>query len=231
MQASRLFGSTIPTVASDTTSKTKDLDKDDFLKLLMTQMQNQDPLNPLDNTEFLSQLSQFSQLEQIFNVNQGIEGLASSQGSLRDAMLANLLGKTARVEASDVYLKDNNTIDFSYELENRTGRVTINIYDADSNSVRLIQESNLDSGQHQVNWDGKDQSGKKLPEGKYTIEITADNLGEDSWISPWMLGPVQEVIFSQGSDPLVRVNDQLVPISRIMQIGEQVPAVSNSSQS
>ena len=218
MQASRLLGSTIPPVASDSTSKSANLNKDDFLKLLLTQMQNQDPLNPMDNTEFLSQLSQFSQLEQIYNVNQNIQDLAASQNSTRDMLLANLLGKTAKVEASEIYLKDQSNISINYDLVDSAEKVTVNIYDADSNPVRTIQALQQDSGQQKFDWDGKDNKGKRLPEGKYTIEITANNQGEASWINPYLMGHVNEVTFSQGNDPLIQVENQNVPISKVLQI-------------
>jgi len=218
MQASRLLGPNIPPLASDSALKPANLNKDDFLKLFMTQMQHQDPLNPMDNTQFLSQLSQFSQLEQIYNVNQNIQDLAASQNSSRDMMLAGLLGKTVKVEASEINLKDQSNISINYDLVNPAEKVVVNIYDADSNPVRTIQALQQDSGQQKFEWDGKDNKGKRLPEGKYTVEITANNKGESRWISPYLMGSVSEVTFSQGNDPLIQVENQSVPISKVLQI-------------
>ncbi len=223
MQASRLLGSTIPPSDSISNSKSADLNKDDFLKLLMTQMQHQDPLNPMDNTEFLSQLSQFSQLEQIYNVNQNIQDLAASQNSSRDMLLGNLLGKTAKVDASDIYLKDQDNISINYDLADSAEKVTVNIYDADRNLVRTIQAIQQPSGQQKLDWDGKDNDKKDLPEGTYSIEVTANNKGALSFISPYLMGPVNEVIFSQGNEPLIQIENQNVPISKVLQISMAQP--------
>jgi len=223
MQASRLLGSTIPPVASDSTLKSTDLNKDDFLKLLMTQMQHQDPLNPMDNSEFLSQLSQFSQLEQIYNVNQNIQDLAASQNSSRDMLLAGLLGKTAKVDASDIYLKDQDNISINYDLIDSAETVTVNIYDADSKPVRTIQAIQQPSGQQKLDWDGKNDLGRGLPEGEYTIEVTVNNKGASSLISPYLMGPVNEVVFSQGNEPFIQVKNQNVPISKVFQISMAQP--------
>jgi len=221
MQASRLLGSPLPPTTDSSIAKSDSLNKDDFLKLLLTQMQHQDPLNPMDNTEFLSQLSQFSQLEQIYNVNQNIQDLAVAQGSIRDSLLANLLGKTAKVEASEVYLKGQDEINLTYELVDFAPKVTANIYDADSHRVKTIQMLNQGSGLQKIDWDGTDDNGQKLPEGTYIVEITVHNQGESNWVKPYLIGQVHEVIFSQGNDPLIRVENQSVPISGILQIMDQ----------
>ena len=149
MEPSRLFGSTVTTlpgfgstpsgiednvIVNTNTLDSKVLNNDDFLKLLMTQMQHQDPLNPLNNTEFLSQLSQFSQLEQIYNVNQNIQDLATSQNSIRDCLLANLLGKTVKVTGSEIYFENQDGVNLNFDLMDylpiiRYGNTPTIIYD------------------------------------------------------------------------------------------------------
>ncbi|MCL6582443.1 MAG: flagellar hook capping protein [bacterium] len=221
MQASRLVESAISPPVKEMVSKPDSLNKDDFLKLLLAQIQHQDPLNPLNNTDFLAQLSQFSQLEQIYNLNQSFQTLAATQNSIRDSLLANLLGKTARVEASEIYLDHQNSINLSYELIDWADKVTINIYDPDGHLVRTIETSNQDSGMQKIVWDGTDNKGVRLPVGKYTVEITAYSQGESSWLTPYLIDQVKEVIFSQGGDPLLLVADQAVPISSLVQISGQ----------
>jgi len=227
MQASSVIGSTIPPAATDLTSKAMDLNKNDFLTLLMTQMQNQDPLNPMDNTAFLSQLAQFSQLEQAYNLSQSVQDIVASQNSSRDMMLAGLLGKTAKVDASTIYLKGQDNTSIKYDLVDSADKVTLKIYDADSNPVRTVSKEQQPSGQYTIEWDGKDDKGKNLPEGEYTVEITADNKGVESWLSPYLIGAVNEVTFSQGNEPLLKVENQSVPISKILQFSMSSNQVSS----
>lgn len=221
MQASRLLEPTVSPLANETISKTDSLNKDDFMKLLLTQMQNQDPLNPMDNTEFVSQLSQFSQLEQMYNVNQGLQTLADSQSSIHNSLLAGLLGKTARIDATQVYLKDQGPINLNYELTDSANEVTVKIYGSDRREVRTIGKINQNSGVQTIEWDGKDDKGKELPEGKYTIAITANSQGVKSQLTPYLIDEIKEVIFTQGGDPQVIVADQTVPISSVLQVSGQ----------
>ncbi|MEW6379298.1 MAG: flagellar hook assembly protein FlgD [bacterium] len=230
MQASRLLESTVAPSANETISKIDSLNKDDFLKLLLTQMQHQDPLNPMDNTEFVSQLSQFSQLEQMYNVNQGLETLADSQNSIYNSLLANLLGKTARIDATKVYLKDQSTVNLNYELADSANRVTVKIFDSDGREVRTIEKPSQDSGMQTIEWDGKGDKGKDLPEGTYTVEITAySRQGKTISLTPYLIDEVKEVIFTQGGDPSVKVAEQTVPISRILQVSENEKEESSAA--
>jgi flagellar basal-body rod modification protein FlgD len=196
------------------------LNKDDFLKLLLTQLQHQDPMNPLDNTEFLAQLSQFSQLEQIYNVNQNIQGLAASQNSVRDSLLTNWLGKTVKVEGSEIYLNNQDGANLSYELPDWADKVTINIYDADSQRIKQIEQLHQDEGTHTICWDGTDREGNKVAAGTYTFEVTAESNGESIWVTPYMVGQVCGISFSNEDGPSFQVGDQKIPISKIIQITE-----------
>ena len=220
------FGGTPPRVEDDSILnanplESKALNKDDFLRLLMTQMQHQDPLNPLDNTEFLSQLSQFSQLEQIYNVNQNILDLTDSQNSIRDYLLPNLLGKNVKVAGSQIHLSNQDGVNLSFDLMDYAEKVTITIYDDDDRQMKTIQNLNQEGGSHNVHWDGTNDKGQKVSEGNYTFKVTASNNDESVWVTPYMIGQVKEIIFSKEEGPLVQLENQKIPISNISQIIDQ----------
>jgi len=220
------FGSTPTRVEDDSILNANSLDsnilnKDDFLKLLMAQMQHQDPLNPLENTEFLSQLSQFSQLEQTYNINQNISDLTDSQSSIRDCLLSNLLGKTVMVTGSEIDLHNQDGADLTFDLMDWAEKVTITINNADEQQVKTIQNLNQEGGLHNVHWDGTDDKGQKVAEGNYTFTVTAFNDEESVRATPYMTGQVSEIIFSKEEGPLVQLENQKVPISNIFQIIDQ----------
>jgi len=215
------FGSTPSRVEDDSMLNANALGKDDFLKLLMTQMQHQDPLNPLDNAEFLSQLSQFSQLEQTYNINQNISDLTDSQSSIRDCLLSNLLGKTVMVKGSEIDLQNQDGADLTFDLMDWAEKVTVTIYDADDRQVKTIENLNQEGGLHNVHWDGTDDKGQKVTEGTYTFTVSAGTDEESIWVTPYMTGQVSEIIFSQEDGPLVQLENQEVPISNIFQIIDQ----------
>ena len=100
MSISGLNGVTDTSTASSAAKVANSQLKDQFLTLLVTQLQNQDPLAPMDSTNFTSQLAQFSSLEQLTSINEGLETLAASQNSLQNAYLANLIGKEVGYEGT-----------------------------------------------------------------------------------------------------------------------------------
>lgn len=222
MASSPIVGSTFTPQTNSAYDKglapSDELYKDEFMTLLLTQMQYQDPLNPLDNAEFLSQLSQFSQLEQLYNVNQNIQELVSSQDSVTNSLLTNLLGKTVKIEGNNIQLTDSASLNLSYELMDRAQKVTITIYDAKGNKIKSIEKINQEGGLHEILWDGTDEAGKAVAEGNYTFEVTAYNGEESIWVKPYMEGLVEGISFSEASGPVVLVDDQKVPISQILQI-------------
>ncbi len=222
MASSPIVGSTFTPQTNSAYDKgvapSDELYKDEFMTLLLTQMQYQDPLNPLGNAEFLSQLSQFSQLEQLYNVNQNIQKLVSSQDSVTNSLLTNLLGKTVKIEGKNIQLTDSAGLNLSYELMDRAQKVTITIYDAKGNKIKSIEKINQEGGLHEILWDGTDEAGKAVAEGNYTFEVTAYNGEESIWVKPYMEGLVEGISFSEASGPVVLVDDQKVPISQILQI-------------
>jgi flagellar basal-body rod modification protein FlgD len=151
----------------------KTFDKEDFMKILLKQLNYQDPLNPMDSTQFTSQLTQFSSLEQLTNLNTTLEDVLAYQQSIQNASITDLIGRTVRVEGDSTYL--NNTADINYELSKDAASVKISIYDRAGRLVATKEAGPQAAGNNTFVWDGTDSSGAQMPAGDYTFEVKANN--------------------------------------------------------
>ncbi len=144
------------------------LGKDDFLKLLVAQLQHQDPLKPADPTEFTAQLAQFSSLEQLFSVNATLEKLAASQNM---ASLS-LLGREVMVENASFTLGEGK-VQLGYRLDAPAEEVTLFIRDSFGRTVAMLDGKQLGAGEHFLTWDGSDSLGQVAPKGEYSVLVSA----------------------------------------------------------
>ena len=138
------------------TSQSNVMGKDDFLNLLITQLQNQDPLNPTDSTEFTAQLAQFTSLEQLGNVNENLMELNRFQASINNSQAVTLIGKAITATGNSVQLTGDGPVQCDFSLENDAAVVVANIYDSRGKFVADFESPNLSAGQHSLFWDGKD---------------------------------------------------------------------------
>lgn len=167
--------------AADQVGTTKDkgqtLGQDDFLTLLVAQMQNQDPLNPTDSTEWTSQLAQYSQLEQSMNLNTAMKELVEGQKSSERLSALSLIGKEALVEGSTFKL-DDGPVEIGYRVDGSAGAIKLHIQDSSGRRVSTLYPDDLTPGNHFLTWQGMDQYGQHLPVGDYTIVVEAQSSGE-----------------------------------------------------
>ncbi len=197
-------GSIIPYSSKDKTPKSKDnalngLGKDAFLKLLMTQMQYQDPMSPMDNKDFIAQMAQFSSLEQMQNMNQSLDKFIKLQTSSAKLNALSLIGKDVKVNKQYFEIQNGTTQDkLKYEVQ-IPGEVTINVYNDSGKTVRTIKMGKMTAGEKDFYWDGKDDDGKTVGDGKYYLEISdkTDN-GNLVYLTPSIYGKVNSVSFKNG---------------------------------
>lgn len=156
-------------------------EQDEFLRLLVAQMQNQDPLNPQDGAEFVAQLAQFTNIELGLETNERLAGLqASGQSSSRAAMM-DLVGKSIDAELRSFRLTDDATpLDLRLDLEGPADTVEVVIHDSNGDEVQRIDLGSRGAGESSFSWDGTGNDGKPLPPGDYTVELVAtnDDVGE-----------------------------------------------------
>jgi flagellar basal-body rod modification protein FlgD len=203
-----------------TSSKDSDLGKDDFLNLLVAQLQNQDPLNPMDSTAFTSQLAEFSSLEQLANVNENLEYLQMYQSSINNAQAVSFIGKNIDALGNSIQLKSGETEKIQFELSEDSSLVSVNIYDEAGSLVKYIENGLMGEGKQSVEWDGTDNSGNTLPEGIYKYEVMAvDANGNKVQTASYISDRVTGVTFKNGVTYLLAGGMQ-IPIGDVIEVFE-----------
>jgi flagellar basal-body rod modification protein FlgD len=188
----------IDQTASDAKSSAsvKILGKDDFLNMLIAQLQHQDPLNPADSTEFTAQLAQFSSLEQLSNIHDSLENMEQFQASLTNSQAVSYIGKEITAAGSGLHLRDGQTAACHFELEANAAMTAVSIYDATGGFVNSFESGPLGPGRQSVIWDGTDFNGNQMPAGAYSFEIQAvDASNENVTVRPLMSAMVTGVSF------------------------------------
>lgn len=202
----------------DSAATSTSMGKDDFLTLLITQLQNQDPLNPADSTEYTAQLAQFSSLEQLSNVNANLEYMQLYQASINNAQAVSFIGKEIISLGNDVRVTDGQAGKCRFELAGQAAGVAVNIYDSTGNLMRAIEQGAMDGGRQSVAWDGKDQNGNTVPDGDYTFEVMAlDAADQKVDALTFSAGLVEGVTFIEGLTYFL-VGNQKIPISDIIEV-------------
>ena len=189
---SSLFGAGAATQAKSSTEETKDR----FLSLLVAQMKNQDPLNPLDNAQVTSQLAQLSTVQGIENMNATLQSLATSMGVSKMAEAANLIGRGVLVPGNTLNPSLQQDV-MGFDLSRPAEQVSVSILDAAGNEVRKLDLGPRGEGVNVLAWDGLTSSGSAAAAGKYTFLVDATQGGQKVSNTALFLGSVNSV--SQGS--------------------------------
>lgn len=162
--------------AASATAATADAGSEQrFLKLLVTQLNNQDPLNPLDNAELTSQLAQMSTVSGIEKLNSTLDSLVSQSGASQVLQAASLIGRSVLVPGAEVKVSDGGATAFAVETAGGAGSVTVSITNAAGETVRTMELGALPAGVKTLSWDGLTNDGSTAAKGAYTISVTASN--------------------------------------------------------
>lgn len=148
-----------------------------FLTLLITQLQNQDPLNPMDNDQITSQVAQLSTVTGINQLNQTLLALSGQLDVSQSMQAAGLIGKEILVPGADIRVgtgeEGTQVTHFGMELLSDAAGVKVNILDGSGKVVRSMELDAHSAGVHSLQWDGKDNAGVTVPDGRYTVQVTA----------------------------------------------------------
>jgi flagellar basal-body rod modification protein FlgD len=203
---------TTPSTSSDT------LGKDVFLNLLITQLRNQDPLEPMEGTEFVTQLAQFSELDELRKLTDGQSGLQNYMSSLNNFAAVSLLGKEVEFSGDQVTWQQGTTAEIPFRLSSEAAQVKVLLYDAQGRLVRTINNGYMAAGNQKAYWNGTDDNGQALASGTYRCDVVAqDGAGQDISAELLQRGAVAEVAFKDGV-PLVRIGDRWVSLQEIQGI-------------
>ncbi len=199
-----------------------ELGKNEFLQLLVAQLQNQDPINPMEGTEFATQLAQFNSVEQLINMNSGIQNLTQMQevmsNGLNNSLASSLAGKSVKVLGNQISTAENGTTDISFRINRLASDVELTVRDLNGTVMHTDTLKNLGAGDHDWSWNGKTDDGRKVPEGVYTVEIKAKNGDQNIAALPFMEGEVEKVRFT-GEGVKLLVNGVLVSLGDVEEIG------------
>ena len=189
---------------------------DNFLLLLTKQLQNQDPLNPMDTAQFTQQLVGFSQVEQQIASNKSLEKLIALQSATNAFGAVSFLGNEVQVDSSQISLKDGKAR-FQYEIDKTASRAVLTVVDS-RGQVVLVQEANKGIGSYTVDWNGKDAFGNQLPDGEYRVAVSyGDEQGETYAAKITSFGIVDSTEITDGEVKLF-VGSVGFPVDKILKV-------------
>lgn len=195
------------------------LDKEAFLRLLLAQVENQDPLNPLDTHELTTQLAQFCQVEQLFNLSQEAEGIKELVSSSLLASAVSLIGKEVKAQGDRVYFDGQKAPAIHMEVPQGTEKVKITLYNEALYPVRTVVLK-PESATLTYHWDGQDASGQTLPEGLYYFQVEGlDRAGNPVGVIAYIKGKVTG-IEGQGGTYYAVLGGLPVALSSILSVKE-----------
>ncbi len=214
-----------PTHDGTTYEASSELDKNDFLQLLVTQLQFQDPLEPMADTDFIAQLAQFSQLESLSNMSETLDtnseiSYIMSQ-TIANTMAPSLIGKTVVAAGSEFTLAEEESTEISFNLDASAATVTVNIYDENGDLARTIEMEDLAGGDHTIEWDGTNNSGTALAPGSYSFEVHASTAaGDEIESEERVIGVIEKVKYVDGQAYLI-VGGYKVNLSTVIEVVDQ----------
>jgi len=198
------------------------LGKDQFLKLLISQLQNQNPLEPMNDQEYVAQMAQFSSLEQLQNMNSSLSqnmqyNMLLSQ-TINNTMATSLIGKEITADSDSVGIISGSGADVTFTSASFAPSGTITITDESGRVVRSLQVSNLQSGDNSIHWNGKDDFGNNVASGNYTYQINLkDTNGQAVTVSNYRTGTVDSVKYVDGQAYLL-VDGAYISLSQVREV-------------
>ncbi len=153
-----------------TSTKKDELGQDAFMKLMLTQLQNQDPFKPTENGEFIAQMAQFSTVTGISEMQGSLDKLAGSFGNYQTLQSASLVGRSVMIPSDKFTLNSENTIEGLYETDT-TGPATANIYNSAGELIHQIDLGIVSDGTHEFSWDGLLEDGSRAATAQYTLGV------------------------------------------------------------
>jgi flagellar basal-body rod modification protein FlgD len=192
----------------------------DFLKLLIAQLKNQDPLAPQDNTQFVSQLAQFSSLQAAMGTNTRLDTITSQNQGQANTEVVSLVGKQATVKGSLVTASGSGVaVPVGFTLAGQSATTNVSIQDSSGNVIRTIPIGGHSAGLVRLSWDGRDNAGNVMPAGTYAVSVQAKTTdGSSVSVAQETTGTVKSVAFDKGYPVLTLDNGMQVPVSDLIEV-------------
>lgn len=200
-----------------------ELGKDEFLQMLVAQLRYQDPLEPMQDQEFIAQMAQFSSLEQMTNMNDNLtENLNWNyllSQTINNTMATSLLGREVKANGSDVYIDNDTSAKLHYKLGAFAETVTIDIFDGSGKKIASHTVNQIGEGDQMFEWDGTTLSGDRAQAGTYSYTVTAvDAAGNEIVAAPYMKGIVTGVHYIEGQAYLI-MDGAKISLGDVIEVG------------
>ncbi len=192
-----------------------ELGKDEFMKLLITQMENQDPLEPADNTEFIAQLAQFSSLEGITNMSASLEKFGQSLASTQALQASTLVGRQVQVLSEYATLEEGQSVKGTVDVQQSSPDVFVAVYTGAGEYIGDISLGSRQPGDVAFEWDGLDTEGQPFPPGNYQFRAYTYRDGEPQQADLYLGQNVSSVALNAGQrgEVLLNISGQDNPIA------------------
>jgi flagellar basal-body rod modification protein FlgD len=211
------------TSAVDLTSSlsgNKAMGRDAFLKLLVAQLKNQDPLKPQDNSAFVAELAQFSSLEQSMGVNDKLNQMMLQNQGMANSNVVNMVGQIATVKGSLVTTDGSGLgVPVAFSQGRASDQTTVQILDANGKVVRTLDLGERPAGISRITWDGRSDDGVVQPAGTYAVAIQAKDADDGTVsVSQETSGTITGVAFDKGYPVLRLSNGVSAPVSDLLRV-------------
>lgn len=196
------------------------LGKDDFLKLLISQLSNQDPMEPMDNAQFIDQMTQFSSLEQLQNLNENSASSIMLTQSMNNALSTTLIGREVVIQGNIINVSGGKPQGAGF-YAGGPGNAEVTIRNGTGAKVRSYTVDVDETGYVDIGWDGEDADGDRVTDGPYTFEVSFVNAdGEPVTVSRFITGHVSGVKY-MGGNAFLTIDGQQYNLSQVLEIREE----------
>ncbi len=218
MATSAITNSFTKTNSSVTQNPNGVLDKDSFMKLLLTELQYQDPTSPMDTEKILTQTSQLATLESADNTNKTMEDLVKRLNNNMDMGALAAIGKMASLGTNDITLPEKESANFEVYFGKEIKDGTLTISDTQGHTIKTVPLSSQEgkSGILSFQWDGLNNSGKKVDQGKYRVSVDYTDANGDKLKTQPGVYPVESVRYENGK-PQMKLGSSYVPMENIVE--------------
>ncbi len=192
--------------------------KNDFLLLLVAQLENQDPMNPQDATEFTAQLAQFSSLEQLENVNKSLEGLGAMSSEMERMSALGLIGQNVVAQTGNFHFTGD-PVQLGYRLNTQAEDVKMYVLNQTGSTVATISSQQTDPGQYFISWDGLGDSGMPLEAGNYSLAIRAVDKDDNLLQADSLIKGKVNVVDMSGATPKLETNAGIFALNKVEKAG------------
>ena len=203
---------------SEGSNKAADMGRNEFMDLMMAQMQNQNPLDPQKNEDFVAQLAQFSSLEEMQSLNTSVEDAMGQFRSTQALQASAMVGQQVQVEGNIANLGPEGEVKGAVEVPSATSNLRVNVYNPSGELVRQMDMGQQGSGTVDFSWDGENGDGDLMEPGDYRVQAEAQYDGETQELATRLNANVDSVNLENGGVTLNLAGRGSVPLDQVKQI-------------